>query len=128
MKRLYGKEPPMSDPKVSRRFFMATTSVAAGVLLAAPSMMAESQQPTSAPKGPDRGPQIDPALVKEYVIAGHSNLPRTQELLAQHPGLLNASWDWGGGDFETALGGASHMGNKEIANFLFSQGARLDIF
>ena len=32
------------------------------------------------------------------------------------------------GDFETALGGASHMGRKEIVKFLLSRGARIDIF
>jgi hypothetical protein len=34
----------------------------------------------------------------------------------------------GGGDFETALGGASHMGRKDIATLLISKGARIDIF
>jgi hypothetical protein len=66
--------------------------------------------------------------VKEFVIAGHGNLPRVQEMLAADPRLLNACWDWGGGDFETALEGAGHMGNKEIARFLISKGARLNIF
>ncbi|MBP6694840.1 MAG: hypothetical protein KA161_06910, partial [Saprospiraceae bacterium] len=36
--------------------------------------------------------------------------------------------DWGNGDFETALGAAGHVGNKEIANYLISFGARTDIF
>ncbi|WP_197901604.1 hypothetical protein [Rhodocytophaga rosea] len=61
-------------------------------------------------------------------MAAHGKLDRTQELLLQEPGLLNATWDWGAGDFETGLGGASHMGNREIANFLLSKGARMDIF
>ena len=77
---------------------------------------------------PDRGPALAPALVKEFVGAGHGNLARTKELLEVQPGLLNATWDWGGGDFETALGGASHMGNREIALFLLEKGARLDLF
>jgi hypothetical protein len=42
--------------------------------------------------------------------------------------LVNATWDWGGGDFETALGAASHTGQKDIANFLLEHGARMDIF
>ena len=54
--------------------------------------------------------------------------PDTKALLAEQPSLLNATWDWGGGDFETGLGGAGHMGNREIAEFLIGQGARLDIF
>lgn len=76
----------------------------------------------------DKGPPIDGALVKEFVGAAHSKLDRTKEMLAERPALLNATWDWGGGDFETGLGGAAHMGNREIALFLIGQGARADIF
>jgi hypothetical protein len=43
-------------------------------------------------------------------------------------GLLNAAWDWGGGDFEMAIGGAGHMGRPDIANYLIWQGGRFDIF
>ncbi len=71
---------------------------------------------------------LEPKLVQEFVVAAHTDLERTKEILAQEPALVNATWDWGGGDFETALGGASHMGNKPIANFLLEHGARLDIF
>lgn len=71
---------------------------------------------------------MEGALVKEFVGAAHSKLERTKEILAERPALLNATWDWGGGDFETGLGGAAHMGNREIAQFLIGQGARTDIF
>jgi len=73
-------------------------------------------------------PAVDSKLVEEFVRVAHSDINRTMELLAQEPGLVNASWDWGGGDFETALGSAAHMGRKDIANFLLEHGARLDIF
>lgn len=49
-------------------------------------------------------------------------------MLERHPTLINATWDWGGGDFETALGGASHMGRADIATFLLDRGARMDLF
>jgi hypothetical protein len=75
-----------------------------------------------------RPPKLDLGMVEAFVRAGHADLPRTQELLVQEPGLLNATWVWGGGDWETALGGAGHMGRKDIANFLISKGARMDIF
>lgn len=71
---------------------------------------------------------LDPKLVEEFVGVSHGNFERVKELLAQEPALINATWDWGGGDFETALGAASHMGNKAIANFLLEHGARIDIF
>ncbi|MCI0353616.1 MAG: ankyrin repeat domain-containing protein [Acidobacteria bacterium] len=80
------------------------------------------------PQKVDKGPPLELDLVKEFVIAGHGNPERTRELLAQQPGLLNAAWDWGSGDWETAIGGAGHMGRKDIAIFLLSQGARMDIF
>ena len=77
---------------------------------------------------PDRGPRLDLDMVREFVIAGHGNLDRTRELLEQQPALINATWDWGRGDWETALGGASHMGNQPIAEFLLANGARMDVF
>jgi hypothetical protein len=75
--------------------------------------------------------KIDPLLpekVKEFVGAGHNNLQRVKEMLAETPTLLYATWDWGGGDFETALEGAGHVGNKEIAHYLISMGARTNLF
>jgi hypothetical protein len=66
--------------------------------------------------------------VKEFVVAGHSNLELVKSLLMESPTLLYAAWDWGNGDFETALEGAGHMGNKEIANYLIGKGARTNLF
>lgn len=79
---------------------------------------------------PDRGPRQDLDLVKAFVQAGHGdqNIPRVKEYLARDPQLVFASWDWGGGDWETALAGASHMGARQMARFLLSQGARIDSF
>ena len=49
-------------------------------------------------------------------------------MFTEMPGLLYATWDWGGGDFETALEGAGHVGNKEIANYLIGLGARTNVY
>ena len=49
-------------------------------------------------------------------------------MLVQQPNLLYAAWDWGGGDFETALEAAGHVGNKDIANHLLNLGARPNLF
>ncbi|HVF25003.1 MAG TPA: hypothetical protein VNA23_03890 [Anaerolineales bacterium] len=73
-------------------------------------------------------PALEASLVQEFVAVAHSDLDRTRELLEQESGLVNATWDWGGGDFETALGAAAHMGRKDIATYLLENGARLDIF
>ena len=98
------------------------------ILIAAPQVSLLAAQSAGLPAVPDRGPALAADLVKEFVVAAHGNLPRTKELLELQPALLNACWDWGGGDFETALGGASHMGNREIAKFLLEKGARIDLF
>lgn len=76
----------------------------------------------------EKKPALDAQLVEEFVGNAHGNLERVKELLAQEAGLVNATWDWGGGDFETALGAASHTGRRDIAVFLLEHGARLDIF
>ena len=76
----------------------------------------------------ERPPPLAAELVNEFVLKAHSDLNRVKELLAKEPKLVNACWDWGGGDFETALGAAAHTGRREIAEFLLDNGARMDIF
>ena len=49
-------------------------------------------------------------------------------MLDERPRLLNATYDWGNGDFEAAIGGAGHMGRRDIAQLLIDRGARFDIF
>lgn len=73
-------------------------------------------------------PALEIGLVQEFVAKAHGDLDRVKELFAQQRSLINATWDWGGGDFETALGAASHMGRRDIAEFLLANGARLDLF
>ena len=72
-------------------------------------------------------PPLDPDLVREFVGNAHGNLARVEELLTQEPRLLNASWDWGGGDFENGLEAAAHMGRRDIAELLLARGARLNL-
>jgi hypothetical protein len=62
------------------------------------------------------------------VTVAHFDLKRVQELVEARPSLANAAWDWGFGDWETALGAASHTGNRPIAEYLISQGARPTVF
>ncbi|MDX1913126.1 MAG: hypothetical protein SFV22_16650 [Saprospiraceae bacterium] len=77
---------------------------------------------------PLKADPLPPELVKEWVGKAHSDLARVKELIVQEPRLLNASWDWGGGDYESALEAAGHVGNREIAEFLLARGARMNIF
>ena len=53
---------------------------------------------------------LDPMLVQSFVANAHGNLDAVRNALADEPTLANAAWDWGGGDWETALGAAGHMG------------------
>lgn len=107
----------MSEEKRSRRELVKAAAVGA-LGMAVPALAQTATKP----------PALSAELVKEFVIAGHGNLAKVQEMLAAEPGLLNACWDWGGGDFETALEGAGHMGNREIALFLIAKGARMNVF
>jgi hypothetical protein len=76
----------------------------------------------------DKKPALDSPLVHEIVLKAHGDFRRVMELVEQEPALVNASWDWGGGDWETALGSAAHMGRRDIAEYLLAHGARLDLF
>lgn len=76
----------------------------------------------------DQFPTQPPELVREMVTVAHFDLKRVQELVEAHPTLAKASWDWGFGDWEEALGAASHMGNRPIAEYLLSKGARPSLF
>jgi ankyrin repeat protein len=67
-------------------------------------------------------------IVREFVIAGHANLERIQQMLDETPALLNMSYQWGENDWESAIQAASHLGNVSIAEYLLSKGAPLDIY
>ena len=62
------------------------------------------------------------------VLTAHGYAEAIRTALDQDPTLANATVDWGGGDWESALGAASHVGNREIAELLLDHGARLDVF
>jgi hypothetical protein len=121
---------------VSRKTFLVGSGIAAVGALLGRGLFAQpgvsSPAPTSSakevPDFPEHDPQIERPRVKRFVIAGHGNLEAVKEMLAAEPGLINGAIDWGNGDFETALGGASHMGRRDIAEFLLEHNARMDIF
>lgn len=132
---------------VSRRAF---TALSAGFVLGSASDLkagdekAKSEPPKS-PAGPAEAPferdytapafkpswkkpQINRLLVQDFVIYAHSDLEMTKKLLEKEPALINSTMDWGAGDWETGLGGASHMGRRDIVEFLLEKGHRIDIF
>jgi hypothetical protein len=107
---------------MSRRVFLAATGLLTW------SRSAAQGPPAPAVSTPDAFPAQDPAIVREMVGVSHGNVARVRELLAARPALANAAWDWGYGDWESALGAASHVGNREIATMLIGAGARPSIF
>ena len=121
-----------AETALSRKRFLRYGLLAAATAFGGSRLFAQSpaplNSPGTAPVIPDRGPPIESGLVKQFVIAGHGQLDKVKEMLAAQPALINATWDWGGGDFETALGGASHMGRADIARFLLENNARMDLF
>ena len=116
------------NPSFTRKTFLINSAMAAAAAVASRGLLAQTAPASPPPTGPDRGPQIEASRIKDFVIAGHAKLDAVKEMLNTEPALVNATWDWGGGDFETALGGAAHMGRAEIAEFLLARGARLDVF
>jgi hypothetical protein len=87
----------------------------------------ESPEPPRLPL-PDAFPSQTLPLSREMVIASHGNLARVKALLSRWPTLAKAAIDWGYGDWEDALGAASHTGRREIADLLIANGARPTLF
>ena len=75
-----------------------------------------------------RYPSIDDEIVSEVVGKSHFDLDRVKELVDKRPELARATWDWSFGDWESALGAASHVGRRDIIEYLISKGARPNIF
>jgi hypothetical protein len=106
---------------MKRKIFLQQVAIGAGSMLAIPSLSFARNPGTI-------GDPLPAEQVKAFVIAGHGNFDEVKKLLADTPTLLYATWDWGGGDFETAIEGAGHVGNKEIADYLIGLGARTNLF
>lgn len=119
----------LAAPVLAARFMMEDPPVPSSEPIAGPVEAAferDYQSPTFKPSW--KREQINRQLAQDFVIFAHSDLEMVQSLLEREPGLLNAAVDWGGGDWETALGGASHMGRRDIVEHLLLKGARLDLF
>lgn len=76
----------------------------------------------------DRYPAIRLETAGEVVGVAHFNLDRLRQLVDERPELAKAEWDWGFGDWESAIGAASHVGRKDIVDYLVSKGAMPTIF
>jgi ankyrin repeat protein len=111
---------------------MTSAAVASRSLQAqeADSPPADAPQRADAPRDRIR-PKHDPAVAAEFVSAAHRDFDKVKAMTAQDSKLVLASVDTGNigiGDWETGLNGAAHTGRRDIALFLLSQGARIDVF
>jgi hypothetical protein len=106
----------MNRKKFLKQTFLTSTALLAAPVFAFTQTRLEGESPLPIDK------------VKEFVRAGHGNIDKVKSMLAELPTLLYATYDWNNGDFETALEGAGHVGNKEIANYLIGLGARTNLF
>lgn len=104
-----------------KKFIITSLSGATGIVLL-PHIV--SAQQTPAPMKQQKAPPLDKELVKEFVIAGHKDLDKVKSMLQENPDLLNASYNWKDWDWEDAIGGAGHMGLRDMALYLLEQGAR----
>ncbi|WP_202913864.1 hypothetical protein [Winogradskyella ouciana] len=75
-----------------------------------------------------RYPSIDDEIVNEVVGKSHFDLDRVKELVDKRTELARATWDWSFGDWESAIGAASHVGRRDIVDYLMSKGARPTMF
>ena len=127
---------------LSRRSFALAST---GLLVGSTTLFGQEETKKDKPKGPVeadftrdydvpkfkpswKNKQINRTMAQDFVIYAHDNLEMVEKLLKREPGLINATIDWGAGDYESALGGASHMGRKDIVRVLLKNGARMDIF
>lgn len=77
---------------------------------------------------PKHFPNIAPEIISEVVGKSHSDLDRVVQLVSKRPELSRSVWEWRFGDFESAIGAASHVGRRDIVRYLIEQGARPTLF
>ncbi len=112
---------PLEKTTLMNRTLFLQKSLMGSTVMLLPSFLSRAQ-------GQERPAPIKLEIVKEFVSVAHGNLARTKEMLENDQQLLHVSNYWGGGDYESAIEGAGHMGNKEIANYLLGKGARYNIY
>ena len=73
-------------------------------------------------------PPMAANLVKDFVGAGHRDLGKVQSMMADYPIIVHCTYDWGNGDFESAIEAAGHVGRIDIAEHLINNGSRITLF
>ncbi len=103
---------------MDRRTFVLTAGAAIPSVVLARPVWADDDKPAA----------LADDLVGRFVGKSHFDFDTVRAMVKEHPALVNCCWDWGGGDYETGLGAASHTGGTKIAELMLDHGARLDLF
>lgn len=118
---------------MDRRTVLTTSSLAFLGLAFPSSFLQANKNNSSRPlkadgEVPQHFPNLDPEIIAEVVGKSHFDLDRVKTLVDKRPELSRSVWEWRFGDFESAIGAASHVGRRDIAQYLISKGARPTIF
>ncbi len=116
------------EPLIPRRHVLSAVPALGALTWAELMSLPQPRLPSESDGVPDVFPSQDPARVREMVGVSHGNLARVRQLVEESPALAKATWDWGFGDWESALGAAAHTGRREIATLLVENGARPSLF
>ncbi|MCA9287258.1 MAG: twin-arginine translocation signal domain-containing protein [Phycisphaerales bacterium] len=115
---------------ISRRSFVGLSAVAVGGVGVPLGRSFGVMQPDAAvPR--DAAPWLPRTSNEDaqaVVGASRANIEVVREMVTQRPALARSAIDWGFGDWESALGAASHTGRREIAELLIAHGARPNLF
>lgn len=112
----------------NRRTFLVGASAAAGAAFFSLPRIARALPEIGNAAAPQDFPRTDPATVAAFVGVAHRDAKEVLRMVERQPTLARAGWDWGYGDWETALGAAAHTGNREIAAILLAHGAAPTLF
>jgi hypothetical protein len=94
---------------ISRKKFIVSLA-GASCLVTLPQVLISQMQPTpSQPARYPKGPELNKALVKEFVGVAHKDFDKIKTMLQETPDLLNAVNNLGGWDWEDAIGAAGHV-------------------
>lgn len=124
---------PMKKETINRR--TAVRAYSLGMLgLSLPSIGMSHQPKTNLWVGsentsiPLHFPNIAPEIISEVVGSSHFDLDKVKAMVDKRPELSRSVWEWRFGDFESAIGAASHVGRRDIAQYLMKMGARPTLF